>query len=170
MQAMQRAGIAWPWAAALAIAALGAEPASAQGKLEPGEWELVSTTEVPGMYTGPIERTDRQCYTTADQKIWADKDKWAADMSAATMDGGCKTENLKQDGTALSLTLLCEGGSRIDILHDFRGTTGSMRTESRTGDEPGTRSSVQMKRVAEKCSEETIERWKDWNPGKEFVP
>ena len=56
---------------AFVASALGAAGAQAQGRLEPGEWEMTSSTEVPGLNAGPLERTERQCYTTADQKIYA---------------------------------------------------------------------------------------------------
>jgi hypothetical protein len=155
-------------AACVAIAALAFD-ARAQGRLEPGEWEATSTTEIPGTYTGPIEQTDRRCYTTSDQKIYADKDAWAKDMVDAT-DAGCTAKDLKQDGTALSVTLVCAEGMRQVLMHDFRGTTGAMQTQVFHGDEAGTKATYTLKRVAEKCSPETIEKWKAWYPGREFVP
>lgn len=156
--------------AALAIA-LASGPAGAQGKLEPGEWEATTSTEIPGSYAGPIERTDRRCYTRADQKIYADKDAWAADMLAATGDGKCKARDLKQEGTALSVTLACDDGRRIELMHDFRGATGTMVTQSiPAGEESGTKSRYTLKRVGDQCSEESIRLWKEWNPGKEFAP
>jgi len=149
---------------------LGSSPTGAQGRIEPGEWEATSSTEIPGTYTGPIERTDRRCYTSADQKIYADKDAWAADMVAATPEAHCKAKELKQDSTALSVTLVCDDGRRMNLLHDFRGTTGSMETQVFHGDEAGTKARYTLKRVADECSPETIQTWKEWHPGQEFAP
>ena len=152
-----------------AVLALAAFPAAAQSRLEPGEWEVTSSTEIPGSYMGPIEQTERRCYTTSDAKLYADKDAWAADMVAAT-DQNCRAKDLKQSGTALSVTLLCDGDTRIDLLHDFQGATGSMQTRVARGQEPGTKSTYALKRVAEKCSPDTIEQWKAWHPGQTFAP
>lgn len=159
----------WTLTTVLACGTLLAASAHAQARLESGEWEQTSSTEIPGMYTGPIESTSRSCYTTGDQKIWADKDAWAADMAKA-QDANCKTKDLKQDGTALAVTLVCDEGKRYDLRNDFRGTTGTMDTQAWDGSEKGATSHVELKRIAEKCSEESIESWKRWNPGKEFVP
>jgi len=157
-------------AVVLACAAFGAATASAQGRLEPGEWERSTTTEIPGSYAGPIQDTGRDCYTSADTKIYADKDTWAADMIAATEGPNCKAKDLKQEGTALSVTLVCDEGIRMDIRHDFHGTTGTMDTQMWHGSEKNAKSHVEMKRIAEKCSPETIESWKHWHKGQEFAP
>ena len=158
------------FAAALAFATLGATTAEAQGRLEPGEWERSTSTELPGLNTGPIESTSRDCYTSLDTKIYADKDAWVADMLAATDDESCKATDVEQEGTALSATLACGDGVRMDIRHDFQGTTGTMDTQMWHGSERNAKSHVEMKRVSEKCSEETIESWKRWHPGQEFKP
>ena len=158
------------FAAALAFAALGATTAEAQGRLEPGEWERSTSTEIPGSYMGPLQTTGRDCYSSADTKIYADKDAWAADMLAATEGPNCKAKDLKQEGTALSVTLVCDGGIRMDIRHDFQGTTGTMDTQMWHGSEKNAKSHVEMKRVAEKCSPETIESWKQWHKGQEYTP
>jgi hypothetical protein len=149
--------------------AVGAGAARAQGRLEPGEWEATSSTEIPGTYTGPIERTDRRCYTTSDQKLYADKDAWAKDMVEAT-GAGCTAKDLKQEGTALSVTLVCDEGMRQILMHDFRGAAGTMETQIFRGDELGTKSRYTLKRVAERCSPETIEQWKAWHPGQDYAP
>lgn len=155
---------------ALACIALGAATAHAQGRLEPGEWERSTSTELPGLHGGPIQSTSRDCYTSADAKIYADKDAWSADMLAATDDKTCKATDLKQEGTALSVTLVCSEGTRMEIRHDFQGTTGTMDTQMWHGSERNAKSRVEMRRVAEKCSEETIESWKRWHPGQAFKP
>jgi len=144
--------------------------AAAQPKLEPGEWESKSTTTIAGLQSGPIERTMTSCYTSGDQKIFGDKDAWAADMTKATGDG-CKSQDVKLEGTALSMTIVCPENRRVELRHDFRGTTGSMDTKSSDGNPNNTTTShIEMRRIAEKCSEESIEQWKAWNPGKDFVP
>jgi hypothetical protein len=157
-----------PWLVWVVV--LAAAPAGAQGRLDPGEWEATSSTEIAGSYTGPIEKTDRRCYTSADQKIYADKDEWAADMVAASADQKCKAKDLKQDGTALSVTLLCADGVRMTLLHDFRGAAGTMETSVMHGAEPGSRSRYVLKKVADRCSPESIELWKEWHPGETFAP
>lgn len=119
---------------------------------------------------GPIERTERRCYTTSDAKPYADEDAWAADMVAAT-DQNCRARDLEQSGTALSVTLLCDGDTRIELLHDFQGATGTMQTRAARGrEQPGTKSTYARKRVAEKCSPETSAQWKARHPGQTFAP
>jgi hypothetical protein len=149
---------------------LAAGAAAAQGQLKPGEWEATSSTDIPGTYTGPIEHTDRRCYNSADQKLYADEDAWAADMIAATPGAKCEARDLEADGTALSVTLVCDDGRRMKLLHDFRGDNGTMDTQSFQGDEPGARARTTLKRVADVCSPETIELWKQWHPGQEYAP
>jgi hypothetical protein len=158
------------WIHVFAAGVLFATAAGAQGKLEPGEWERTTSSDVPGMYTGPIVDTSRECFTSADQKIYADKDAWSADMVAATAEQKCKAKDLKQEGTALSVTLVCSDGIRMDLRHDFRDTTGTIDAQVWNGDEAGTKTHIELKRVAEKCSEETIDSWKRLHPGKEFQP
>lgn len=150
--------------------ALVASDAAAQAVLAPGEWESTVATEIAASYTGPISSTSRSCYTSGDRKIYADKDAWAADMTKATGDG-CKAQDVKQQGTALSMVLVCPENRRIELRHDFRGATGTMDAKSSSGD-PGstTTTHIELRRVAETCSEDTIEQWKQWNPGKPFEP
>lgn len=153
-----------------ACVALAATTALAQPVLEPGEWESKTKTHVAGLESGPLEDTRMSCYTSADRKLWSDKDAWAADMTSATGEG-CKAQDVKLEGTALSMTITCPGNRRVELRHDFRGTTGTMDTKSSDGDPKNTTTShIEMRRVAERCSEESIEQWKAWNPGKEFVP
>lgn len=151
-------------------AVLVATSAVAQGRIEPGEWEKSTSTDVPGLNSGPVQDTRRECYTTADQKIYADKDAWAADMIAATTDTKCKATNLKQEGTALSVTLACDDDTRIELHHDFHGTTGTMDAQMWIREKAGAKTHIELKRVAEQCSPETIASWKRWHKGEEFVP
>lgn len=155
---------------AATFAIFAAAHANAQGRLEPGEWERKTTTEMPGLQSGPLEDTGRDCYTSADQKIYADKDAWAADMIAATEGRTCKAKDLKQEGTALSVTLVCDDDARMDLRHDFRGTTGTMDAQMWHGSERNAKTHIELRRVAEQCSPETIESWKAWHPGQEFKP
>jgi hypothetical protein len=153
----------------LSAALLGSLPAFAQGVVEPGEWKRKTTTEVPGMYTGPLESEGLDCYTSGDRKIYADLKLWAAEMAAA-QGGGCKAESPKAEGTALSVTLVCDEGKRYELRHDFHGAKATMDTQAWDGQEKGAKSHVELERVAEKCSPETIEQWKAWNPGKKYEP
>lgn len=155
--------------ATTAALSLAAATAHAQARLEPGEWARKSTSEVPGTYTGPVESEGLDCYTSGDQRIYADPKTWAAEMAAAQGDD-CKPGDPKLEGTALSVTLTCGEGRRFDLRHDFRGTTGTMDAQAWNGAEKGTTTHTELRRVADECSAETIESWKRWNPGKEFAP
>jgi hypothetical protein len=143
--------------------------ASAQPKVEPGEWELQMEIQMPGMTT-PAKRTGRECYTREDAAVYADPDRWAKEMLDSTPGKECTAKDIQHQGTSVSMIIECQGGGRMKLVQDFRGTTGTMTSQLLPeGAPPGPANSIQMKRVAEKCSPETIERWKQ-RTGKGFEP
>lgn len=155
---------------AVSAALLAAPTARAEGKIEPGEWEQVMTMTAPGMPGGSMTRTLRQCFTSSDVAIYADKDQWAKTIADGAGEANCTLAKAEQDGTALVVRLECAGDMRMNMRHDFRGTTGTIDAETFNGDDSMSKSHVESKRVAETCSDETIAQWKQQNPGKSFVP
>lgn len=155
---------------AVSAALLAAPAARAQGKIEPGEWEQVMTMTAPGMPGGSMTRTMRQCFTSSDVAIYADKDLWAKTIADGAGEANCTLAKAEQEGTALVVRLECAGDMKMTMRHDFRGTTGTIDAETFQGDDPMSKSHVESKRVAATCSDETIEQWKQQNPGKPFVP
>ena len=155
---------------ALLAALLAAPTARAKGKIEPGEWEQVMTMTAPGMPGGSMTRTMRQCFTSGDVAIYADKDQWAKTIAEGAGEANCTLAKVEQDGTALVVRLECAGDMKMTMRHDFRGTTGTIDAETFNGDQPVSKSHVEAKRIAETCSDETIAQWKQRNPGKPFVP
>lgn len=163
-----------PLAAALASAALllpAASPAEEKGWIEPGEWEQTMTITSPGVPGGAAKQTIRQCFTSADVSAYGDKERWAKELGAANNPHTkCEPARVEQDGTAMVVTLECQGDARMVMRHDFRGTTGTIDTETFVGGHPMAKSHVESRRVASACSAETIARWKQQNPGKPFAP
>ncbi len=156
--------------AAVFFALLAAPTARAQGKIEPGEWEQVMTMTAPGMPGGSMTRTMRQCFTSSDVAIYADKDQWAKTIADGAGDANCELAKVEQDGNALVVRLECPGDMKMTMRHDFRGTTGTIDAETFQGDDSMSKSHVESKRVAETCSDETVAQWKQRNPGKSFAP
>jgi len=156
--------------AAVFFALLAAPTARAQGRIEPGEWEQVMTMTAPGMPGGSMTRTMRQCFTSSDVAIYADKDQWAKTIADGAGEAHCTLAKVDQDGTALVARLECAGDMEMTMRHDFRSTTGTIDAETFHGDDSMSKSHVESKRVAETCSEETIAQWRQRNPGKSFAP
>jgi hypothetical protein len=154
---------------ALSLLVLAPPEASAQPKVEPGEWELRMEIQVPGM-AAPTKRTGRECYTREDSAVYADPDRWAKEMLDSTPGKECTARDIQRQGTSVSMIIECQGGGRMKLVQDFRGATGTMTSQMLPeGGEPGPVNTIQLERVAEKCSPETIERWKQ-RTGKEFKP
>jgi len=157
-------------ALALLAPLLAALPAHAGGRIEPGEWEQQMTITAPEMPGSPMQQTMRQCITSADAAIFSDRDRWAKEMVNANPQVKCKIEETKQDGSALSVVLACEGDVRLTVRHDFQGTTGTIDAESTVGGAFQSKNHIVSKKVADTCSPASIEQWKKQNPGKTFAP
>lgn len=155
---------------AVSAALLAAPTARAQGKIEPGEWEQVMTMNAPGMPGGVMTRTTRQCFTSGDVAIYADKEQWAKTIADGAGEANCKLAKVEQEGTALVARLECAGDMKMTMRHDFRGTTGTIDAETFIGGDSKGKSRVEAKRIAETCSDETIAQWKQQNPGRSFAP
>jgi hypothetical protein len=157
-------------ALALLAPLLAALPAHAGAKVEPGEWEQEMTITAPEMPSGPMRRTLRQCITSQDVAIFADRERWAQEMVKANPTAQCKVEETRQDGNAQSVVLACEGDVRLSVRHDFQGRTGTIDAESMVGGKLTSRNHIVSKKVADACSPESIELWKKQNPGRTFAP
>jgi hypothetical protein len=146
-----------------------APAARAETRIETGEWEQVMTVTGPEMPSASTQ-TVRHCITKEDASIFTDRDRWAQAMVQANPDAKCRIQETKQDGNALSVALACEGDMRLDVRHDFQGTTGTIDAETRIGGASQGKTHIVSKRVADTCSPATIEQWKRQNPGRPFEP
>lgn len=155
---------------ALLTVLLAAPSSDAQGKIEPGEWEQVMTVTAPGMPGGSVTRTMRQCFTSADVAIFGDREQWAKAIEKDAADADCKLAKVEQDGTAMVVHLACAADTRMQMRHDFQGTTGTIDTETFSEGVSMGKSHVESKRIAATCSEESIAQWKQLNPGRTFAP
>lgn len=155
---------------AILTAVLPAPTALGEGKIAPGEWEQVMTMTAPGMPGGSMTRTTRQCFTSGDVAIYADKDQWAKAIADGAGEAKCTLAKVERQGTALVVRLECADDLRMTMRHDFRGTTGTIDAETFRGDQSMSTSHVESKRIAETCSDESIAQWKQRNPGKSFAP
>jgi hypothetical protein len=145
-------------------------PAGAQSRVEPGEWEQVMTITAPDSPGMPAPGPIRQCITSAEVAIFADRDRWAQEIANANPNAKCRVQEAKQDGTALSVVLACEGDMLLKVRHDFQGRTGTIDAESLVGGVPKFKNHIESRKVADTCSAESIELWKRQNPGKPFAP
>jgi len=157
-------------ALALLAPLLAALPANAGGGVQPGEWEQAMTITAPEMPGSPMQQTVRQCITSADAAVFADRDRWAKEMVSANPQAKCKIVETKQDGSAVSVVLACEGDVRLSVRQDFQGTTGTIDAESTVGGKLQSKNHIVSKKVSDTCSPAAIEQWKKQNPGKTFAP
>ncbi|HSJ96330.1 MAG TPA: DUF3617 family protein [Myxococcota bacterium] len=152
------------------LAPLFAAPAArAEARIETGEWEQVMTVTAPEMPSASTQ-TVRHCITKEDASIFTDRDRWAQAMVKANPDAKCRIQETKQDGNALTVVLACEGDMRLDVRQEFQGTTGTIDAETRIGGATQGKTHIVSKRVADTCSQATIEQWKRQNPGRPFAP
>jgi hypothetical protein len=160
-----------PLAAVALLAALFAAPSAlAQRKVEPGEWEQVMTITASQMPSGPMHQTIRQCITSREAEIFADRDRWAKEMMTVNPQAKCKLQESKQDGDALAVVLACEGDVQLRVRHEFHGTTGTIDAETLVGGVTQNKNHIESRKVADTCSPAAIEQWKRQNPGKTFAP
>ncbi len=97
-------------------------PASAL-QMNPGNYEIVATAEMPGMPGGMPPQTMRQCLTEADP---------VPDASAGAQ--GCKVTDMKTEGDTVSYTMECnQQGMQMKTTGTmtFRGDTfeGTSQTD-----------------------------------------
>ncbi|HEY8495141.1 MAG TPA: DUF3617 family protein [Myxococcota bacterium] len=151
------------------VCVLAALPAFAQN-LEPGEWEQQMTMTAPGMSGEPVKQTMRHCITSADVALLADHERYAKQVADSNPHMSCKVASAKQDGAVLTVALACDGDMQLTMRHELRGKTGVIDAESRIGGELHSKNHIVSKKVSDTCSPETIERWKQQNPGKTFEP
>lgn len=158
---------------ALAVAALlTALPAHAQPKVASGEWEqtfTMSETDAPGH--GGMKHTVRTCVTSEDVAIFTDHERWAAEvLKGADPQAKCTLRSSRQDGTAISAVLACAEDVVLTVRQDFQGKSGRIDAETRVGGVVQGSNRIESRWVSDTCTQETIERWKQQNPGRTFAP
>lgn len=158
----------------LVLAALAAllpvPPADAGPRIEPGEWEQVMTIDAGPGGPGAQERTQRACLTTQDLEIFTDRERWAKEMLRSNPQAQCRIQDTKEDGTTITVTLACEDDLLLTVRHDFQPRSGTIVAETRVKGELQGSNRIESRKVADTCSPEAIERWKQQNPGKTFAP
>jgi hypothetical protein len=117
-----------------------------------------------------MKQTVRSCITKQDAEIFNDPKRWAQEMVNANPQAGCKIQDTKQEGSATTAVLACEGDVTLTVKQDFSGTTGAIDAQTAVGGVVQGKNRIASKRVSETCSPETIEQWKSQNPGKTFAP
>lgn len=153
------------------LALVAATPALA-GEIQSGEWEQTLTVVAEGAPPGhgPMKQTMRTCITSREAAIFSDRERWAQEMMNANPQAGCKLGETKQKGNAVTAVLTCPEDLTLTVTQDFSGTTGVIEAQSSVGGVVQSRNRIESRRVADTCSPETIERWKQQNPGKTFAP
>ena len=76
-------------------------PAAARADIEPGNWEISSTTTVPGA-PNPISVTQSRCLSEADAR---DPGRLFGAQSGAP----CEFSNRKDDGSVMTFDIRCSG-------------------------------------------------------------
>lgn len=159
-------------AAFAAAALLAALPAHAQPKMASGEWEqtfTMSESDAPGH--GGMKHTVRTCVTSEDVAIFSDHERWAAEiLKGASPQAKCTLRSSKQDGSAMSVVLACTDDVVLTIRQDFQGKSGRIDAETRIGGVMQGTNRIDSRWVSDTCTQETIERWKQQNPGRTFAP
>ena len=111
---------------ALLTVTLNTGVTAASRDLQPGLWEVTTTTSMPGMPVQVPPQTLRQCYTAAD----------LAQAQEAVRQGGndnCKIRNFKEQGNTASWSMTCSGepamrgtGSMTSTATSFTGSMDSV--------------------------------------------
>lgn len=151
-------------------ALLAAAPADAGPRIEPGEWEQTMTMDAGPGGPGAQTQTQRACLTAQDIEIFTDRERWAQEMLHSNPQAQCKLQDTKEAGTTVTVTLACGGGMVLTVRHDFQPRSGTIVAETRVNGELQGSNRIESRKVADTCSPETIERWKQQNPGKTFAP
>jgi hypothetical protein len=159
--------------APVALVALAAAPSHAEPIVEPGEWEQTVTLsggEEGAGFEG-MSSTLLVCITSEDAAILRDRERWARQMAkGGNPQAPCEVRSSKQDGNAFSVVLACGEDAEVTVRQELRGRTGTLVAETRVGGQLHSRSHIESRKVADACSPETLERWKQQNPGRTFAP
>lgn len=143
-------------------------PSYAQARLEPGEWERQITLQNQ-VFPKPQTFSLNVCYTKADSANYNDLKRWTLAMAGSNRTVKCKAVNPKQNGAEFSTTLQCEKDVRIELKHEFKGTTAKMYTENWESGKRIATNTTLLRKIADQCSAETRAQWEQANPGKKFV-
>lgn len=93
--------------------------ASAQGQMQPGQWEYKMKMEMPGMPFAMPPQSFAQCLTAKDVEQ-------GSIARSPDQDGKCEIKNLKQDGSKVSYDMVCKGDHPMKAHADFAVTATTL--------------------------------------------